>query len=265
MVSSTMENSDIMRIETYHSDQLRELLRERRVVCMGEMKAALGTEVDVTVFRKLKDLKYHTSYSHRGSYYALDEMIRFDDAGLWSERDIWFSRYGTLVNTAEAFVTRSDAGYYVEELDHELHVGTRAALLKLVRRERLARQEILGRYLYHSWEPVLAERQVTLRRLWETRPVLGRNLIGAGAVPDELKAAMVLFASLLNEKQRRLYAGLESLQLGYGGDSAVAEFLGMDSLTVAKGRRQLLTQDIEVERLRRAGGGRKAVEKKRPK
>ena len=254
-----------MRIETFHSDRLLQLLRERKIVSMVEMKAALGTDVDVTVFRKLKDLKYHTSYSHRGSFYALDEMIGFDDAGLWSERDIWFSRYGTLVNTAEAFVTRSDAGYYAEELDNELHVETRAALLKLVRTERLARQEILGRYLYQASEAVVAERQVTLRRLWETRPALGRNLIGAEVVPEELKAAMVLFASLLDEKQRRLYAGLESLQLGYGGDSAVAEFLGMDNHTVAKGRRQLLAQDIEVERLRRAGGGRKAVEKKRPK
>ena len=34
--------------------------------------------------------------------------------------------------------------------------------------------------------------------------------------------------SLLDEKQRRLYAGPESLKLGYGGDRKVAEFLGMD-------------------------------------
>jgi hypothetical protein len=254
-----------MRIESYHSDRLLQLLRERRIATMAEMKAALGTEVDVTVFRKLNELEYHTSYSHRGAYYTLDEMASFDEAGLWSHRDIWFSRYGTLLNTADAFVTRSEAGYYSEELDNELQVETRAALLKLVRVGRLARQEVVARYLYYSSDPVVAERQVTLRRLWESRPVLGRNPIGAEVVPDELKAAMVLFVSLLDEKQRRLYAGLESLQLGYGGDSAVAEFLGMEAHTVAKGRRQLLAQDFEVERLRRAGGGRKAVEKKRPK
>jgi hypothetical protein len=254
-----------MRTESFHSDRLLRLLRERKIASIAEMKAALGTDVDVTVFRKLKDLEYRTSYSHRGSYYTLDEIARFDDAGLWSHRDIWFSCYGTLLNTGDAFVTRSDAGYYAEELDHELHVETRAALLKLVRAGRLARQEIMGRYLYHSSDPVVAERQVTLRRLWESRPVIGQNLIGAEGVPDELKAAMVLFASLLDEKRRRLYAGLESLQLGYGGDGAVADFLGMDPHTVAKGRRQLLAQDFEVERLRRAGGGRKAVEKKRPK
>ena len=71
--------------------------------------------------------------------------------------------------------------------------------------------------------------------------------------------------SLLNEKQRRLYAGLESLRLGRGGDQGIAELLGIDVATVAKGRRQLLRRDVEVERVLRAGGGRKRVEKKRPR
>jgi hypothetical protein len=37
--------------------------------------------------------------------------------------------------------------------------------------------------------------------------------------PDELKAAILLFYSLLDEQQRRLFAGLESIKLGQGGDS----------------------------------------------
>jgi hypothetical protein len=36
---------------------------------MPEMKAALGTEVDATVFRKLATLPYRSSYSQRGAYY----------------------------------------------------------------------------------------------------------------------------------------------------------------------------------------------------
>lgn len=82
-------------------------------------------------------------------------------------------------------------------------------------------------------------------------------------MPDELRAAIVLFFSLLDEQQRRLYAGLEALKSGHGGDARIAELLGLDAGTVARGRRQLLEQDIEVDRVRRAGGGRKALEKKR--
>ena len=38
-----------------------------------------------------------------------------------------------------------------------------------------------------------------------------------------------------------------------------------DPHTVARGRQQLLAQDVEVDRARKAGGGRKPVEKKHPK
>jgi hypothetical protein len=83
-----------------------------------------------------------------------------------------------------------------------------------------------------------------------------------GEIHDELKAAIVLFFCLLDEQQRRLYAGLESLKWGYGGDRKVAGLLGLDEGTVAKGRRQLLQQDVEIDKSRKSGGGRKPVEKK---
>ena len=82
--------------------------------------------------------------------------------------------------------------------------------------------------------------------------------------PDELKAAILLFYSLLDEKQRRLYAAIESLKLGHGGDRQLAGFLGLDPHTVARGRRQLLEGDVEPSRVRKLGGGRKPVEKKHP-
>jgi hypothetical protein len=70
---------------------------------------------------------------------------------------------------------------------------------------------------------------------------------------------------LLDEKQRRLYAGLESLKWGHGGDRQVAGLLGLDVATIAKGRRELVRGEILTNRIRRPGGGRKPVEKKRPK
>jgi hypothetical protein len=82
--------------------------------------------------------------------------------------------------------------------------------------------------------------------------------------PDELKAAILLFYSLLDEQQRRLFAGLESIKLGHGGDGILAEFLGLDPHTVARGRQQLFDQNVSADRTRRSGGGRKPVEKKPP-
>ena len=254
-----------MRTESFHADALAKALRRCKIATMPELKRALGTEVDVTVFRKLKQLAYRTSYSHRGSYYTLDENAQFDDNGLWSFQSVWFSRQGTLLDTAQAFVENSSAGYFAEELDHRLHVGTKEPLLRLVQHERVAREPVQGLYLYCSMNPVLRQRQLLARRMLQAEPSLATGLAQSEAVSDELKAAIVLFSSLLNEKQRRLYAGLESLKLGYGGDQRIAEFIGMDPHTVAKGRRELFEQDLAVDRVRKAGGGRKPLEKKRPK
>ena len=70
-----------MRAESFHADDLVNLLRRSKIATMPELKKALGTEVDVTVFRKLKHLAYRTSYSHRGAYYTLDETAHFNQDG----------------------------------------------------------------------------------------------------------------------------------------------------------------------------------------
>src|SRR6516162_8267425 len=54
-------------------------------------------------------------------------------------------------------------------------------------------------------------------------------------------------------------------QLGRGDDRQLADFLDLDPHTVARGRQQLLAQDVEVDRTRKAGAGRKRVGKKCPK
>src|SRR5207248_6633356 len=84
------------------------------------------------------------------------------------------------------------------------------------------------------------------------------------ASPDELKAAILLFYGLLDEQQRRLFAGLESIRVGHGGDTLLGDFLGLDVHTVARGRQQLLDRDVIGGRARREGGGRTPTEKKRP-
>ena len=66
-----------MRPLSFRSDKLRSLLLRSKIATLDELKQALGTSVDVTVFRKLKPLDYLTSYSHRGRYYTLREIARF--------------------------------------------------------------------------------------------------------------------------------------------------------------------------------------------
>jgi hypothetical protein len=257
-------NYNIMRLTTFSAGVLRRFLRRNQIADLPQLKQALGTTVDVTVFRKLKQLDHLTSYSDRGRYYALREIAHFDADGLWSCQSVWFSRYGTLLSTAESFVNQSSAGCFAGELAEVLHVEAQDALLQLVRQGRIARQPVSNLYLYTSISSEVRRRQLLERHTAQSVPLV-TDFSKLEISPDELKAAIVLFYSLLDEQQRRLFAGLESLRLGRGGDAQLAQFLGIDSHTVARGRQQLLDRDVEIGRMRRSGAGRKPVEKKRPK
>lgn len=252
-----------MRIATFSAAALATLLRQQTIADMSELQQALGRPARRTVFRKLGELSYRSSYSHRGRYYTLDELAHFDADGLWSVDGVWFSVHGTLLNTAEAWVTQAEAGYTVAELDQALHVGTQDALRRLTKQGRLHRVRIDGTRVYFSADAEQRRLQRQARQLLGSRPEAVGALPQAATLSAELGAAMVLFFSLLDEQQRRLYAGLESLKVGYGGDRRIAELLGLDVNTVGRGRHQLLNQDIDLARTRRLGGGRKTTEQKR--
>ena len=254
-----------MRPTQFSADTILALLRNQTIASLAEVMAALGARASRrTAFRKLKDIDARTSYSHRGGYYTLDQLAHFDERGLWSFAGVRFSRAGTLIATAETFVNHAEAGHVADELDNLFGVGTRDALRKLVDDGRLTRHKLAGQFLYCAADRAHQTHQVRARRLLLATPG-GQPLPDADLMPDELRAAIVLFASLLDERQRRLFAGLEALKCGWGGDRRIARLLGIDPSTVAAGRRQLVERDVEVDRVRRAGGGRRSTEKKRRK
>src|ERR1022692_3961190 len=157
-------NYSIMRTPSFLSDHLREFLRSRKIATLPELKLALGTTVDITVFRKLKELSYRSSYSHRGRYYTLDEIPQFDPQGLWSFHEVWFSRWGNLISTLEALVSVAPQGCFASELQRLLHVEVKDALLQLVEQRRVARQQVSGLFLYCSQDASLRRRQLLARQ-----------------------------------------------------------------------------------------------------
>ncbi|MEK6706743.1 MAG: hypothetical protein AABZ06_13245, partial [Bdellovibrionota bacterium] len=118
-------------------------------------------------------------------------------------------------------------------------------------------------YLYCSIHQTRRKEQIRSRGIYESESTLGGSLVHEDVMSDELKAAIILFFSVLDEKQRRLYAGLESFKLGRGGDQRIASLFNMDRGTVARGREALLMRDIDVDdMIRKPGAGRKTHEKK---
>jgi len=249
----------IMRTAVFNAEDLQRVLRLRTVCTFEQLAEALGTTSRMTVFRKLAELTYLTSYSHRGKYYALRSSCEFDLSGLWSHRGIWFSSDGTLLDTSKRFVEQAPAGYSANELDNALHVQTRQSLLQLVNKQLISRQRVGEAFIYFALEQARRQRQISARSKLAQVPVGG---ISEEVLEHEVKAAIILFFGLLDERQRRLFAGLEALKIGRGGDARIAALLGVDPHTVAKGRVELLGEDIDPTRVRRAGGGRAAAEKK---
>jgi len=246
-----------MRTITYSIESLRSFFKVNVIATMKQLKAVLGTAVDMTVYRKLRQLSYLTSYSHHGKYYTLNELTRFDSLGLWKHGDARFSKYGTLINTTQALVSLAEEGYTLSQLRQAVGCEVKETLLTLVRQQRIHREVIDGQYVYFAASPSKQRKQHLARMKGPPR----LSTEGPDLLAHEVRATIILFMSLLDEKQRRLYAGLESLRIGRGGDALIARMLDLDIHTVAKGRHQLLDRDLEIERVRRKGGGRHSIKK----
>lgn len=239
---------------------LVKFIKKNKIVTMEALKEFLESPSRMTVFRKLKALAYISSYSHQGRYYSLEEIAQFDDWGIWCYQNVFFSRYKTLKNTIVLLIEDADSGYTASELTAFLGVKVEDTLLELVRAGKLGRQKLNGSYLYFSQAPNLGRKQVLSRK--DQLEVNEGQQLRPEVLMNELKAALIIFYSTLNEKQRRLYAGFESMKSGRGGDERIAQLLDLNPKTVAKGRKELLSQKVMVDGIRQKGGGRKQVKKK---
>src|SRR5439155_13525303 len=101
----------------------------------------------------------------------------------------------------------------------------------LTQQRRVTREMVSGLYLYTAIDRAIQRGQLLTRRTVQAVPTVADASV-LEVSQEELKASILLFYSLLNEQQRRLYAGLESLKLGGGGDRQLSDFLGLAPHTV---------------------------------
>jgi LuxR family maltose regulon positive regulatory protein len=228
-----------MRPPTYHSEALRQLLVAQRIATLDELKRALSTTVGRTVFRKLKSLDYLSSYSHRGRYYTLREIVEFGADGIWSHGSVWFSRYGTLLATLEALVNQSPQGYFAEELARALHVEVQDALHQLTQQRKITRQWVSNRYVYTSSDTAVQQQQMLRYRATQTSHVVNDDSV-VEVTPRELNATVVLtklrppfqtsnavyrrrLANLLPEIRRKTLTVVEA-PTGYGKSTLLSQW-----------------------------------------
>ncbi len=251
-----------MRKSKNNVNALKSLLQKEKAATMEKLKSVLDTTVNMTIFRKLRELSYITSYSHSGKYYTLAHIPNFDKYGLWNHNSVLFSKHGNLQQTVQAFIESSENGYSVSELKKILVVEVKEPLLILFRKKQIARKKIAGYYVYFSTNLEKKEKQFLQRNNQGSNLEFQADQSAGVLLSKKVIQSIFLFFSILNEKQKRLYAGLESLKIGYGGDKKVASLFGMDPHTVAKGRSEISDENIDMQRIRKKGAGQIPTEKK---
>jgi hypothetical protein len=143
--------------------KVENLLRKRRVVTMSDLCEVIGSSSRMTVFRRLRQIEYVTSYTHAGRYYTLYDIARFDSDGIWFYDDIGFSQNGSLKNTVTYLVDGSDAGKFHFDLERQLRVRVHNVLLDLVQSKQIERIKFEGQYLYLSSDKEQSTKQIEQR------------------------------------------------------------------------------------------------------
>lgn len=159
--------------------KLRNFFKKNRIARMDELFSLLETTSRMTVFRRLQELDYLSSFTHAGRYYTLTSIIHFDANGLWFCDGIGFSRFGNLKETIRHLIGQSMAGKKHSELEDQLQVRVHNPLLELVRMNKIARQTFDKTFLYLNHQPDKADQQIVCRQ---------QNQIGCldDVLPDSL-------------------------------------------------------------------------------
>ena len=132
-------------------ETLRKLVKKRSVFDLDALFDALGTRSRMTVFRRLQQVGYLSSFTHGGRFYTLENIPQFDEFGLWFHRDIGFSQAGTLKETVVLQVEKTPEGRTHEELQHLLRVRAHNTLLKLLRQGRIGQSNKFEIWSEPSW------------------------------------------------------------------------------------------------------------------
>jgi len=145
----------------------------------------------MTVVRALKKVGYYTSYNKNSAFYTLHNIPQFDLHGLWTYRDIYFSRYATLEETIVILIEKSDAGYTIRELNKILRTEVKNILPLLCRKKRLNRYYSGRSVIYLSNDQQHGVKQKACREVQIEKPQ-GELTIKRKFLPEKVDAMTVI-------------------------------------------------------------------------
>ncbi len=131
---------------------------EEKVQTVTDLSDILACSL-ITVRRRLKEWDAYTSYNKNGRYYTLPSIPVFDKNGIWSYRDIYFSRYGTLKNTVIALAAKSRRGLNHAELQEILGLNPKCFMARFKELPGVRKERYKNYIVYFSNDPYTYEEQ----------------------------------------------------------------------------------------------------------
>lgn len=207
---------------------LRNAFARQPIMSLPQIMQALGCSRR-TAIRALRALGYLSSYSHTGRFYSIPSVAQFDALGLWHNRDMHFSRWGTLKKTVVELVERSPAGYDHRELQELTRVRCYNVLLDLTTHGQVHRQRLgLGRGgFYFSTDLDKRTRQVTERQRLIKQQTEGSGRRKFPPPPIDPSQALAMVVELVKSPQATPAVIAHGLQKDYGLEVTVADVRGV--------------------------------------
>lgn len=165
---------------------LQKIFLKQQVVNMSVLSKILQTKSRMSIFRRLKEIGYFSSFTHAGKYYTLTNTPQFDENGLWFHQEIGFSRFGTLKTTIIELVCGSSAGLTHLELSQLLRIKVYNSLLDLVKAGMVGRERMEKSFLYVAPEHGKATEQIYRQRTATAESVRGVTVVSDTTVIEVL-------------------------------------------------------------------------------
>lgn len=147
---------------------LQKFFRKQSIAEITELFTILKTTSRMSVFRRLHDVGYISSYTLASKYYTLSHIPHFDLDGLWFYEGVGFSKSGNLKETVVQLVNQSEVGMTHKELENRLLISVHNTLLDLVKTNKIERVHWNGVYLYISKDSKLSAHQITARQAFKS-------------------------------------------------------------------------------------------------
>ncbi|KKL94382.1 hypothetical protein LCGC14_1865230 [marine sediment metagenome] len=138
------------------------VFRHSRIMTLTKLAHHLDCSTP-TVRKRLRNWGALTSYNRNGRFYALSNVAKFDENGLWKYKGVFFSQWGTLKNTVQHVVRNSSAGLDASEIGRLVGLLPRSFMAQLRKIQGLRREKYEKRFVYYSDEDHTYSSQRSLR------------------------------------------------------------------------------------------------------